>query len=189
MKIFVSTLLSLLLCLGLVGCGSSTPSGTHKTVPGAPPWPEDSPLEFWITENVEDVDFSDHDEGAMFGGHMYLGKGYHTYRMEDGQGPMLPDIYVAYIVTRYPDYSSPGSAVVEIRITDPAVTLYGLTVDSSLEEWDAVMGEMGYDIRGLGAPGNSGIRHWAEKDGFHFSYGGGEISIRAEVTNKQRIIF
>lgn len=187
MKKVVSLLLALLLCLGLAGCGSGAVA--HKTVSGAPPWPEDSPLEFWITENVEDVDFSDYDEGAMFGGHMYLGKGYHTYRMEDGQGPMLPDIYVAYIVTRYPDYSSPGSAVVEIRITDPAVKLYGLTVDSSLEEWDAVMGEMGYDIRDPGAPGNSGIRHWAEKDGFLFSYGGGEISIRAEVTNKQRIIF
>ena len=177
MKRVLSALFVLLLCVGLFGCGQKS---------NAPPRPRDSTLEFWITEDVGNVDFSDHDEGGMFGGHMYLGKGYHTYRLEDGQGPMLPDIYVAYIVTAYPDYSSGGQFVTRIWITDPAVTVYGLTVDSSLEEWDAVMREMGYKVS---SPEGSRVYHRAEKDGFSFFYGDGSLTISAEVTNKQGIVF
>ena len=174
MKRILSSLLVLLLCFGLAGCGKTS---------DVPPRPNDSTLEFWITDNVGQVDFSGYDEGGMFGGHMYLGRGYHTHYAKDGQGPLLPDVYVAYIVTAYPDYSSGGQFVTCIRITDPAVTVYGLTVASPLEEWDAVMREMGYEISWYSS------FHRAQKDGFCFSYGGGELCIRAEVTNKQKIVF
>ena len=196
MKKLFSLLLALLICLGLAACGNAAPAGqdkdtaappqAHDVAPGAPARPEDGTLEFWITENVDGVDWSGHDEvSGWFGAWEYLGKGYHTVKDEAGEMDVRPDIYVTYVITRYPDYSSDTSAVTEIRITDPTVTLYGLSVNSSLEEWDTVMREMGYEI----TSSSNGVAHWAEKDGFHFAYGGGMIRIRAEVTNEQGIVF
>lgn len=185
MKRVLSALLVLLLCLGLTGCGSTAPAGEAET-PYVPPRPEDGALEFWIADSVDGVDWSGHDPvPGWFGAWEYLGKGYHTVKDEAGRMDVRPDIYVTYVITRYPDYSSPGSAVTQIEITDPAVTLYGLTVNSPLEAWDAVMREMGYEITSSA----NGVAHWAEKDGFHFAYGGGIIRIRADVANEQGIIF
>ena len=172
MKKILSLLFVLLICLSLAGCGGKS---------GVPPRPEDSPLEFWIADNVDGVDWSGHDEvGGWFGAWEYLGKGYHTVKDEAGAMDMRPDIYVSYIITAYPDYSSDTLAVTEIRITDPAVTVYGLTAASSAEEWSAVLRDMGYTIQRPGL---------AEKDSFRFFYGYGELRIRAEVTNEQGIVF
>ena len=178
MKKLFSILAALVICLSLVGCGAKS---------DAPPRPKDSQLEFWIAENVELEDFSGHDEIAgWFGAWEYLGTGYHAVRDENGMNASRPEIFVTYVITAYPDYSSPGLAVTQIVITDPAVKLYGMTVQSSLEEWDAVMREMGYEIR---SPGSSGTRHVAEKGGFRFSYEKGMVHVSAEVTNKQGVIF
>lgn len=172
MKKLLSLLFVLLICLSLAGCGKNS---------STPPRPKDSSLEFWIADSVKLEDFSGHDEvSGMFGGVQYLGTGYHAVCDEDGMNPSRPDACVLYTVTAYPDYSSGTLAVTGIEITDPAVTVYGLTVKSSPEEWDAVLREMGFEIRRNGL---------AEKDGFRFSYGGGEIRISAEVTNKQGIVF
>lgn len=178
MKRLVSILLALLLCLGLSGCGDKS---------SVPPRPKDKAFEFWITEGVELEDFSGHDEVAgLFGGFQYLGKGYHAVFDENGMNASPPDIYVLYTITAYPDYSSGTLAVTTIEITDPAVTLYGLTVSSSLDEWDAVMREMGYEVSEVGS---AGLYHSAKKGGFSFFYGDGSISISAEVTNREGIIF
>ncbi|MBQ2062090.1 MAG: hypothetical protein II458_05370 [Oscillospiraceae bacterium] len=172
MKKLLSLLFVLLICLSLAGCGKNS---------STPLRPKDSSLEFWIADSVKLEDFSGHDEIAgWFGAFEYLGTGYRAVTDEDGMNASRPDIYVTYIITAYPDYSSGTLAVTGIEITDPAVTVYGLTVKSSPEEWDAVLREMGFEIR------RSGL---AEKDGFRFSYSGGEIRISAEVTNKQGIVF
>lgn len=186
MKRFVSILLALLLCLALVGCGSSAPSG-HEAESNVPPRPKDSSFEFWIADSVELADFDGHDQiGGWFGAWEFLGTGYHAVTDEDGMNASRPDIYVTYVITAYPDYSSGALAVTKIAITDPAVTVYGLTVESPLEEWDAVFREMGYEIRD---PFNTETLHLAEKDGFTFAYGDGMIRISAEVTNEQGIMF
>lgn len=186
MKRRIFALLIPVLCFGLLGCGSTASPPAHEGVPGAPPWPEDCPLEFWITENVEGVDWSGHDELAVFGAQEYLGLGYRALTDEGGWNPRAPDVSVSYTVTPYPDYSSGGQFVTLIRITDPAVAVYGLTVNSSLEEWDAVMREMGYKVSRVE---NISTRHQADKDGFFFIYGDGIIFISAEVSNEQGIVF
>ena len=186
MKRRIFALLIPVLCFGLLGCGSTASPPAHEGVPGAPPWPEDCPLEFWITENVEGVDWSGHDELAVFGAQEYLGLGYRALTDEGGWNPRAPDVSVSYTVTAYPDYSSGGQFVTLIRITDPAVAVYGLTVNSSLEEWDAVMREMGYKVSRVE---NISTRHQADKDGFSFFYGDGIIFISAEVANEQGIVF
>ena len=186
MKRRIFALLILILCFGLLGCGSTASPPAHEGVPGAPPWPEDCPLEFWITENVEGVDWSGHDELAVFGTQEYLGAGYRAITDENGYNPYAPDVSVTYTVTPYPDYSSGGQFVTRIWITDPTVSVYGLTVESPLEEWDAVMKEMGYMVNTLA---DSSTSHRADKDGFSFFYGGGYICISAEVANEQGIVF
>lgn len=186
MKKRIFALLVLVLCFGLLGCGSAASPPAHEGVPGAPPWPEGCPLEFWITENVEGVDWSGHDELAVFGAQEYLGAGYRAITDENGYNPYAPDVSVTYTVTPYPDYSSGGQFVTRIWITDPTVSVYGLTVESPLEEWDAVMKEMGYMVNTLA---DSSTSHRADKDGFSFFYGGGYICIFAEVTNEQGIVF
>ena len=186
MKKRISALLVLVLCFGLLGCGSAASPPAHEGVPGAPPWPEGCPLEFWITENVEGVDWSGHDKLAVVGADAYLGADYRAITDENGYNPYAPDVSVTYFVTPYPDYSSGGQFVTKIWITDPSVTVYGLTVDSSPEEWDAVMREMGYTVNRLE---NSSTSHQADKDGFSFFYGDGIIFISAEVANEQGIVF
>lgn len=197
MKKILSLLLVLLLCLGMAGCGNVAPAGqdndpaappqAHGVASGAPARPEDGTLEFWIAESVEWSDFNGHDEIAdHFGAREFLGTGYRAVTDENGWNASRPDVFVSYIITNYPDYSSEGLAVSTIWITDPDVTVYGLTVDSSLEEWDAVMREMGYAVR---VDGSNGQYHRAKKDGFSFFYGDGSICINAEVTNEQGIVF
>ena len=50
-------------CFNLIGCTSISKPQTN--------------LEFWIAENVDDVDFSNYQmKYGMFGGNMYYGTGY-----------------------------------------------------------------------------------------------------------------
>ncbi len=108
--------------------------------------PADTNLEFWITENVDNVDFSEHTPRyGLMGGREYYGKGYVPTTDENGQ-QIPPDEYVVYTITSYPDYSSEGKHVTGISITDPDVTFYGLTVCSTLEEFEARMTELGYEV-------------------------------------------
>lgn len=106
--------------------------------------PPNTTLEFWITENVKDYDWSGHDEiYGWFGAREFLGSGYKTGETLDDQ---YPKHYVSYRVTAWPDYADGGSFVTNITITDPAVTVYGLTVESSFEEFDAVFEPLGYTL-------------------------------------------
>lgn len=56
------------------------------------------------------------------------------------------DGFVTYTLTAWPDASSGGSYVTEIRITDPTVTVYGLDVMSSKSEFKETMEELGYTV-------------------------------------------
>ena len=108
--------------------------------------PEDTTLEFWITEDVGNVDFSQHSEiHGWMGAREFLGKGYEAIHIP-GEGDRHPRHYVSYIITDWPDYESGGRFVTDIEVTDPTVTVYGLTVGSSFEEFDAVFKAMGYEL-------------------------------------------
>ncbi len=142
--------------------------------------PEDTTLEFWITQEVETKAFETHTEKyGMFGGSEYYGTGYSPTIDENGQ-QVDPEHCVIYTVTAYPDYSSDASAITRIGITDPNVKVWGLTINSSEDRIHKTMTENGFEDEGrlIYTKGNITVR-----------FGDGHINISAEVTNRLGIQF
>lgn len=155
--------------------------------PYIPPRPEDTTLEFWICDDVLQVDWSGHDEIlGWFGAREFLGKGYHL--KEGAEYPdMYPDVWVSYKLTAWPDYSDGGNYITRIEITDPAVSVYGLTVESEPEEFERVMKSMGYKVEWT----DTGIQG-ASKGRFIFLIDRGDepvFRIIADVSNRKGIVF
>ena len=149
---------------------------------------ETAGLEFEIAQKIEFTEFDGHDEiYGWFGAREFLGKEYKAIPpSEEGGMATRPEVYVSYIVTAYPDYSSAEQAVTEIRITDPKVTVFGHNVDTPVEEFDKTLQEKGFFIGQIG----EGTRRKATKGDISISYGGGQpIQIDAEVTNVEGIVF
>lgn len=140
------------------------------------PSPETN-LEFWICDNVDGFDFSEYQPRfGLMGGQEYYGKGYVPTIDENGM-QIDPAHCVIYTVTAYPDYASGKSHITRITITDPAIHIWGLTVDASSTDIMTVMEQ-------------NGFRH--STTDFGLTYTRGDISIRfskgcitvsAEVTN------
>ena len=140
-------------------------------------------LEFWITENVDDFDFSGHvQKYGIFGGFEYYGKDYIPTIDDNGQ-QIDPEHCVIYTLTNYPDYSSNSLCVTRIEITDPAVTVYGLSLSSTVDEIRSTMASEGFTVTGTDAS----IK--AEKDNFRFIFTKDSIRITAEVTNRFGIVY
>ena len=96
--------------------------------------PKDTNLEFWITERVTYKDFEN--KGCTYlpgwmGAEEYLDSRY-TAETSEGMA-VAPDIHVTYLLTGYPDLLD-ETAVTHIEITDPTITVYGLTFESSERE-------------------------------------------------------
>ena len=141
-------------------------------------------LEFEIEQNVDDVDLSGYQEKyGMFGGRQYYGTGYVPAEDESGQ-QVDPEHCVLYTVTSYPDYADKEQHVTYIYITDPAVEVYGFSLDSSFEKFEACMRELGFEI----SESNEKSRV-AEKDNLWIRFSHEEIRICAEVENKTGIVF
>ena len=117
---------------------------TGNTVSGE--MPKNTSLEFWITEDVKDRDWTGHDEiYGWMGAREFLGSGYK--KNEDPTGSnQHPEHYVSYVITAWPDYADGGEFVTDITVTDPDVTVYGLTIESTYEEFDAVFEPLGYEL-------------------------------------------
>ncbi len=149
--------------------------------------PSDCDLEFWIGENVENVDFSAYDEiYGWFGAREYLGKGYVSQIDEDGV-QIFPLEYVSYIVSAYPDYADGGSCITGIKIFTSDFTVYGISINSSVEEFDNVFESMGYTVSSVGS---SGMTHTAEKDGVTFTFDAkNSIRINVSISNREGIVF
>lgn len=153
--------------------------------------PEDTTLEFWITQDVEDADFTDYNEilGGM-GAIQYYGSGYLPALDEDGY-IVEPEYYVKYTITAWPDYADGGQYITSIDFNDPKVTVYGLTVASSYDEFEKIFNEMGYEL----SEDSSKIseRYTASKKGISFVLetvdGKQNFSINAEITNKKGIVY
>lgn len=140
-------------------------------------------LEFWITQDVNDFDFSSYQpKYGIMGGWEYYGTGYVPTLGEDGQ-QIDPEHCVVYTVTNYPDYSTNSRHVTRIEITDPAVTVYGLSISSTVEEIKSVMTAEGFNVTGS----DTALR--AERDNFLFTFSKDKITIRAEVTNHFGIVY
>ena len=142
-------------------------------------------LEFWIAENVEDVDFSQYQQKhGLMGGRQYYGKAYTPATNENGE-QTDPEECVIYTVTNYPDYTSRNSHITSISITDPNVSVYGLTVNSSSEDVKATMESNGFQSVEVG---NIGKIEWV-KGKFSIMFSEGSIGIRVKVRNFWKVQF
>ena len=152
--------------------------------------PKDTDLEFWITENVESVDWTGHEEIAgWFGAKEYLGRGYKKASESPG-GNQHPEYYVSYILTAWPDYADGGWYVTRIAVTDPAVRVCGLTVNSTYEEFKTTFEALGFLVYG----NSNGTTYTAEKDGVICRLACApdfvpQLIVTAKVTNRDGIEF
>lgn len=141
-------------------------------------------LEFWIAQNVDNVDWSKYQKKyGIMGGREFYGTGYTPTLDEWGQ-QVDPEHCVIYTVTSYPDYSDKAQHITSIYITDPAIEVYGLTVNSTFDEFESVVKGEGFVISGSN-------EHYmlAEKGKFSISITKTEIRIRVEVENKTGMEF
>lgn len=180
--------ISLILVLTLLLVIFLSCSGTKAT----PEMPEDTGLEFWITQDVAEVDFSDYYEiVGWMGASQYYGSGYLPALDKDGH-EVDPEYYVKYMITAWPDYADGGEYITSIDFNDPKVAVYGLTVNSSFEEFERIFSDMGYEL----SIDSSKIfeQYTASKKGINFSLsetvdGERSFSIYAEITNKKGIVY
>ena len=163
----------MILTLGLFGCSKNQLPEPNTN------------LEFWIAENVDDVDFSNYQmKYGMFGGNMYYGTGY-VPTLDENEQQVDPEHCVIYTVTSYPDYMNKAQHVTRIEITDPEIELYGLSINSSKEDIKNVMEEQGFTV----TEGEYGITAEKGKFTFNFDKHSNSITIRVEVTNRLGIVF
>ena len=110
--------------------------------------PEKTDLEFWITEDVAEVDFSDYaQEHGWMGATVYYGKGYEPVTDEYGE-QIDPPYCVKYKISAYPDYSDGGSYVTHIFVSDPEVRVRGLTTLATGEDFILLYEGLGYEVSG-----------------------------------------
>ena len=174
--------------------GVDGPSNVTVT-PSVGEMPKNTSLEFWITEDVKDQNWTGYDEiYGWMGAREFLGSGYK--KNEDPTGSnQHPEHYVSYVITAWPDYADGGEFVTDITVTDPAVTVYGLTIASTYEEFDAVFEPLGYELSWSEGAIKTRV---ATKDGITFRLTRAVednpdvvpvFSITAEVTNREGVVF
>ena len=197
MKKTLSILMALILslCLVFAACENEPSQSEDNGENDIFVKPVDTDLEFWITENVEGVDFSGHDEiTGWFGAREYLGSGYEKLTDEYGRDSK-PTYYVSYLVTAYPDYADGGEYITKIGITDPDIDVFGINVNSTIADFDAVFEAMGFTLSDADG-GSAYTVRVAQKDGISFALTQGkdgaqniipELTVRAEVTNRDGI--
>lgn len=140
------------------------------------PRPE-TDLEFWIGDRVERNDLSElQEKHGLMGGREYYGKSYLPSFNENGE-QVDPEHCVVYTVTAYPDYVSRRSHITHIRITDPTVTIDGLTFESHIEDIENTMKRKGFKIE-YSAGGLT-----ARKGRYTFIFSENAIQIDLKVTN------
>ena len=162
----------MILTLGLFGCSKNQLLEPNTN------------LEFWIAENVDDVDFSNYQmKYGMFGGNMYYGTEY-VPTLDEYNQQVDPEQCVIYTVTSYPDYINKAQHITRIEITDPSIEFYGLSLSSTNEEIMETMGNMEFVFQELG-----GDTLVAKKGKYTFSFSPEIITIRVNVTNRTGIIF
>ena len=104
----------------------------------------DTSLDLWILQEVSDYDFTGFvEDKTHIDGCLFYGKGYEPVIKMDGSIED-PAIYVKYIIKEGTRFSHPGNYVMKIFIHDPSVYIFGLTNESTVEEFDEVLSK--YDF-------------------------------------------
>ena len=157
-------------------------SGTFPE--GMTPMRPTTNLEFWIADNVDNVDFSKFQEKyGLFGGREFYGTGYEPTIDEDGQ-QVDSEHCVIYTVTSYPDYSDKEQHITGIYITDPNVEFYGITLGCTFEEFTELIQKQGFAIT---ESGDAFVQ--AQMANVWITFTAERIQIGVEVTNDQGIVF
>ena len=152
--------------------------------------PADTNLEFWITEDVTDFDFSDYYEvPGWFGARQYYGIAYKPAGFKEGNFPIEPEYCVKYIVTSYPDYSSKRGHITGISISDPKITFYGISLESSDDEIIEALTSNGFTYVPLEENSIYGHRLYFEQGNVKVRFFEKVVTLEAEVTNKKGIVF
>ncbi len=149
-----------------------------------PDKPEGTELEFWIGDRYADLDLSGHIEKyGMWGGRQYYGLGYVPTEVE-GYGQKDPEHYVRYVFTGFPDHSD-SMAVSYIEFNDPNINIWGLTVNSTDEEFTEVLEGLGFKVT------DSGTFISAKRGRLDISLSASThtMQIRYDVTNIHHLIF
>lgn len=102
-------------------------------------------LEFFILDDVSSADLSDFQEiYGGFGARQYAPKRYGI--ASEGSIPQeIPEHRVLFTVSAWPDYADGGKFVTDINITDPKVRVFGLTTESTAEEFLRKCTSLGYE--------------------------------------------
>ncbi len=143
--------------------------------------PDDTNLEFWITESCSSEDFRN--KGCTylpgwFGAEEYLGSAYELIEDEEGHKE-VPDIHVKYLRSGYPD-AMDSWKITHIEITDPTIIVYGLSMNSSKDEVKNRMKELKFKENK-----NGGFI----KNNCTFSFSDEYIVINAPSTNNSHIVY
>ena len=185
MKKIFALILVLILIVSMCACNNAQlPNDDNKQSQNNDLYQPVTHLEFWIAENVDNVDFSKYQiKYGMMGGTEYYGSGYVPTVDEYGQ-QVDPEHCVIYTVTSYPDYANKEQHITHIYITDPNIEFYGITLNSSFEAFEYYIQKQGFEI----THSNENCRI-AEKGKYSITITKEWIRIRVEVENKNGIIF
>lgn len=158
-------------------------------------------LEFFILDDVANADLSEFQEiYGGFGASRYAPKRYGISESGIISEQQIPEQCVLYTVSAWPDHADGGAFVTDITITDPKVRLFGLTVDSTAEEFIKKCEQLGYkkvEKRSEADQAANGIKEYAyvqSKDGKYSivlekTSERSAIRINAPVGNRNNIIF
>ena len=158
-------------------------------------------LEFFILDDVADADFSALQEiYGGFGARRYAPKRYGISESGIISEQQIPEQCVVYTVSAWPDHADGGAFVTDITVTDPKVRLFGLTVDSTAEEFIKKCEQLGFkkvEKRSEADQAANGIKEYAcieSKDGKYSivlakTSERSTIRIIAPVGNRDNIIF
>ncbi len=110
--------------------------------------PEDTNLEFWITEKFDESQLSPYHFKLYdpYGGYTFYGTGYQpiNYNHHDLYYEP-PEYYVEYDFTGYPNFVD-ELHISRIKITDPSVRVFGLTINSPIEEYKEVFKKYNFTV-------------------------------------------
>ncbi len=204
MKKIITVLIIIAALISMAGCSSSedrAPDGTDAVIDVKDDLnkPEGCELDFWICESVDERDFSRCTEiFGITGGKEYVDDKYEVeVEQEDAVDvQILPDEYVSYTLTAWPDYADfdeTGYHVTKIVITDPEISVHGVTTHSSRVEFRKAMTDAGFIIEDPVENGGSFTEEAVTPGGtftVRFESGeGGKITIIAPVSNRDGIKF
>lgn len=152
-------------------------------------------LDFWICEDAAGADFSGFNEiPGLVGAREYVNARYRLPPAEADGFQDYPEKYVSYKISAWPDLADGGEYVTQIVITDPSVKLFGVTVESTIDEFIEAMTAAGFSVREQSSGANVSIRFADSPDGkynIRFLINGDErmLSVNAVVTNRDNIVY